>query len=119
DFRKSFGIGAGADAGVAHLKTAPLRAIDIGRVSCLTRNGEPTARHFANIASFGMSGMVVDSVNRARVAKLFGGAFAFAFHSAVDMLTYRDRVVRIIVDNTYDEIAPVSTVAVANGRFFG
>jgi len=119
DFRKSFGIEAGADAGVAHLKTAPLRAVDIGRVSCLTRNGEPTARHFANIASFGMSGMVVDSVNRARIAKLFGGSFAFAFHSAVDMLTYRDRVVRIIVDNTYDEIAPVSTVAVANGRFFG
>jgi diacylglycerol kinase family enzyme len=76
-------------------------------------------RFFANIASFGLSGKVVDSVNRARIAKLFGGQFAFAFHSAVDMLTYRERVVRIIVDNEYDEIAPVSTVAVANGQYFG
>ncbi|MBV9990452.1 MAG: diacylglycerol kinase family lipid kinase [Alphaproteobacteria bacterium] len=119
DFRKSFGIEAGAEAGVAHLKSAHLRSIDVGRVSCLTRDGAPTARYFANIASFGLSGAVVDSVNRARIAKLFGGAFAFAFHSATDMLTYRGRTVRIIVDNTYDEIVPVSTVAVANGRFFG
>ena len=28
-------------------------------------------------------GVIVDSVNRARIAKLFGGSFAFAFHSAV------------------------------------
>ena len=119
DFRKTFGVAEGADAAVAHLKSAPVRAIDVGRLSCLTRNGEPQVRYFANIASFGMSGMVVDSVNRARIAKLFGGKFAFAFHSALDLLTYRDRVVRIIVDGEYDEIAPVSTVAVANGRFFG
>lgn len=119
DFRKSFGVASGADVAVAHLRSAPVRAIDIGRLSCLTRHGEPQIRHFANIASFGMSGMVVDSVNRARVAKLFGGPFAFAFHSALDMLTYSERVVRIMVDGQYDEIGPVSTVAVANGRFFG
>ena len=106
DFRKSFGIDAGADAAVAHLKTAPVRAIDVGKLSCLTQQGEPQVRHFANIASFGMSGMVVDSVNRARIAKLFGGKFAFGFHSALDLLTYRDRVVRIMVDGEYDEIAP-------------
>jgi diacylglycerol kinase (ATP) len=119
DFRKSFGIEAGAQAGIARLRNAPVRAIDIGRLSCLSRHGEPLVRHFANIASFGLSGAVVDSVNRARIAKLFGGAFAFAFHSALDMLTYSDRVVRIIVDNTYDEIAAISTVAVANGQYFG
>jgi YegS/Rv2252/BmrU family lipid kinase len=119
DFRKSFGVEAGTDAGLAHLKTAHIRAIDVGRVSCLSQSGEPLVRYFANIASFGLSGAVVDSVNRARIAKLFGGPFAFAFHSAVDMLTYRDRIVRIIVDNAYDEIAGISTVAVANGQYFG
>jgi YegS/Rv2252/BmrU family lipid kinase len=119
DFRKTFGIAEGTDAAIAHLRAAHVRSIDVGRVSCLTRDGEPHVRFFANIASFGLSGKVVDSVNRARIAKLFGGQFAFAFHSAVDMLTYRERVVRIIVDNEYDEIAPVSTVAVANGQYFG
>ena len=119
DFRKTFGVEAGADAAIARLKEASVRAIDIGRVSCLSRNGEPQTRYFANIASFGLSGAVVDAVNRARIAKLFGGSFAFAFHSATAMLAYRDRVVRIMVDGEYDEIAGISTVAVANGQYFG
>ncbi len=119
DFRKTFGVAAGHHAAIARLKDAQVHAIDIGRLSCLTRNGKPQIRYFANIASFGLSGAVVDSVNRARLAKLFGGAFAFAFHSTVDMLTYRDRVVRIMVDGQYDEIAGISTVAVANGQYFG
>lgn len=119
DFRKTFDIDSGFDAAVDRLRAASVRAIDVGRVSCLTRDGQPTVRYFANIGSFGLSGVIVDSVNRARIAKLFGGTFAFAFHSAAAMLSYRDRAVRIRVDGEYDEIASISTVAVANGQFFG
>lgn len=119
DFRKTFGIDAGPEAAIARLKTASVRAVDIGRLSCLTCGGEPQIRHFVNIASFGLSGAVVDSVNRSRIAKSFGGRFAFAFHSAVNLLFYRDRAVRIIVDGVFDEIATISTVAVANGQYFG
>ena len=104
DFRKSFGIAPGYDAAIARLKDATPRAIDVGRVSCLSTHGEPVMRYFINIASFGLSGVIVDSVNRARIAKLFGGQFAFAFHSAVGLLSYRDRAVRIRVDGDYDEI---------------
>ncbi|HEY0107579.1 MAG TPA: diacylglycerol kinase family protein, partial [Rhizomicrobium sp.] len=119
DFRKSFGIAAGVPAAVERLKTASIRRCDVGRVSCLTATGAPTMRHFVNIASFGMSGMIVDSVNRARIAKLFGGSFAFAFHSALGMLRYRNLPVRLIIDGADDEIAAIATVAVANGQYFG
>ena len=119
DFRKSFGIEAGIDFAIERLKRARARPIDVGRVTCLTRSGEPTTRYFINIASFGLSARIVDSVNRARIAKLFGGSFAFAFHSAVAMLRYHNAAVRIIVDGSEDEIASISTVAVANGQFFG
>jgi YegS/Rv2252/BmrU family lipid kinase len=119
DFRKTFGLQEGYEAAIARLREAPVRAIDVGRLSCLTLTGQPTVRHFANIGSFGLSGVIVNAVNRARIAKLFGGKFAFAFHSALAMLSYRERVVRIRVDGDYDEIASISTVAVANGQFFG
>ena len=119
DFRKSFGIAPGYEAAIARLKSAKVRTIDVGRVSCLSRKGEPVVRYFINIASFGMSGLIVDSVNRARIAKLFGGKFAFAFHSLFGMLRYRDRAVRIRVDGALDEITHISTVAVANGLYFG
>jgi len=119
DFRKTFGLEAGPQAALAHLKTAKIRAIDIGKVSCLSTEGLPVTRYFINVASFGLSGVIVDQVNRARIAKLFGGAFAFAFHSALGMLKYRDRMVRLRIDGVYDEIDSISTVAVANAQFFG
>jgi len=119
DFRKTFGLESGYDAAITRLREAPVRAIDVGRLSCLTLTGQPTVRYFANIGSFGLSGVIVNAVNRARIAKLFGGKFAFAFHSMLGMLSYRERAVRIRVDGEYDEIASISTVAVANGQFFG
>jgi YegS/Rv2252/BmrU family lipid kinase len=119
DFRKTFGIEAGYEAAIKRLKSAAPHRVDVGRLSCISRTGEPVVRYFINIASFGMSGLIVDSVNRARIAKLFGGKFAFAFHSLMGMLRYRDRAVRIRVDGSFDEIARISTVAVANGQYFG
>jgi YegS/Rv2252/BmrU family lipid kinase len=119
DFRKTFCLPSGWRPALAHLKNAGTRSVDVGRVSCLDPSGMPVVRHFINIASFGLSGAVVDSVNRARIAKVFGGRFAFAFHSVFDMLTYGDRAVRLRVDAELDEIASISTVAIANGQYFG
>jgi len=119
DFRKTFDIEAGTDVAIDRLKRARVRQIDAGRVSCLTSAGKPTLRYFINIASFGLSGVIVDSVNRARIAKLFGGSFAFAFHSSLAMLRHRTRTVRLIIDGVEDEITSIATVAVANGRYFG
>jgi diacylglycerol kinase (ATP) len=119
DFRKSFGIDPGPDAAIARLKTGRVVRCDVGRVSCLTTGGAPTVRHFVNIASFGLSGVIVDAVNRSRAAKALGGPFAFAFHSVLATLRYRNVPVRLIVDGREDEIASISTVAVANGRYFG
>ncbi len=118
DFRKTFGLAPGYAAAIARLRKAPVRPIDVGRVSCLTLDGKPTVRYFANIASFGLSGAVINAVNRARIAKLFGPRFAFGLHASAAALFHRDRVVRLRVDGDYDEIACVSTVAVANGQFF-
>jgi len=119
DFRKTFRIAPGAEASLAHLRSAKVRPVDVGRVSCLGADGSPTVRYFINIASFGLSGVIVDAVNRARIAKLFGGTFAFAFHSLVSMATYRPRAVRLILDNGFDGTVLVSTVAIANGQYFG
>jgi len=119
DFRKTFGIEAGHAAAAAGLRDAPVRAIDVGRLSCVGLSGESVVRHFVNIGSFGLSGVIVDSVNRARIAKLFGGSFAFAFHSALAMLFYREHTIRLCIDGALDEITSIATVAVANGQYFG
>ena len=120
DFKKAFGIAESGVQAAERLNHASVRAIDVGRVSFRVqeRHGaQPHVREHRLVRSVGQH--IVDSVNRAVVSKLFGGPFAFAFHSALGLLTYRGRMVRLIVDDAYDEIVTISTVAVANGCCFG
>ena len=119
DFRKSFGISAGPHAAIAHLRHAAVRAIDIGRVTCVSAKGGTNVRHFINIASAGVSAEIVDRVNRSLFLRRFGGRVAFALSSAGAFLTYRGRKVRLRIDGEIDTMAMISTLVVANGRYFG
>ncbi|MDE2181677.1 MAG: diacylglycerol kinase family lipid kinase [Alphaproteobacteria bacterium] len=119
DFPKTFGLTGDRTQIIAHLRQSRVRAVDVGRATFLSCDGIPRRRYFANIASFGLSGAIVDAVNRSVLAKRFGGAFAFGFHSALGLMTYRGRAVRLIVDSTFDQIITISAVAVANGTTFG
>ncbi|MBU6296904.1 MAG: diacylglycerol kinase family lipid kinase [Alphaproteobacteria bacterium] len=119
DFKRAFGISENSLGAVQRLKHAGIRPIDVGKVSFLSKDGAARIRYFANIGSFGLSGKIVDAVNRSVFAKLLGGSFAFAFHSVIGLLAYRGRTVRLIIDDVFDEIITISTVAVANGTTFG
>jgi diacylglycerol kinase family enzyme len=119
DFRKTFGLAPGYIAAIARLRQAPVHRIDIGRLACLSTDGKPIVRYFANIGSFGLSGQAMRSANSAGVSKLLGRRAALAFHRARAKLFWRDRMIRLRVDGEYDEIVRISTVAVANGQFFG
>ena len=116
ELNKAFGIPDSGVKGIERLKHAIVRAVDVGRVSFLSKDGMARTRIVADIASFGLTGAIVDSVNRSVLSKLLGRKAGFALHSALGLLTYRSRAVRLIVDDAYDEIVAISTVAVANGR---
>ncbi len=119
DFRKTFDAPGDVLAAIAALKTTTDRALDIGRVTFIDDAGKEATRYFVNIASFGLSGDVVTRVNDARIAKWFGGPFAFKWHSTMAALRFRPWRVRLTVDDVYDETLALSTAAIANGRFFG
>ncbi len=119
DFRRTFGIPAGYEAAIARLKQSRIRRLDVGHVACLSLKGEPVSRYFVNAASFGLPGRVATGLNRARIARLFGGAFAGAFHATAALLRWQPQRVRLFTENGYDEIAGITMVAVANGRWFG
>jgi YegS/Rv2252/BmrU family lipid kinase len=119
DFRKTFGLAPGYRAAIARLKQAPVHPIDVGRLACLTPDGKPVVRYFANIGSFGLSGAIVRAANAAANFTLSGRRLAFAFHSACTKFFWHDRMIRLRIDGEYDEILSISTVAVANGQFFG
>ncbi len=119
DFRKTFELPEDLDTCIARLASGDSRTIDVGRLTFNSDDNEPMARHFNNIASFGMSGAVDRAVNKARFSKLFGGSFTYLWATLSTALRYRPQAVRIRTESGLDEVINVGTAAVANGRFFG
>jgi diacylglycerol kinase (ATP) len=117
DVGRSFGIAPGYAAGIARLRGAHIRRIDVGRVSCLSLTGAPLTRHFINVASFGLSGRIARRINGARFAGKFG-SLAFGWHALLSLMGWHSVRLRLIADQ-YDEIAGITMVAVANGGWFG
>ena len=119
DFRKTFGIGQTLDESLERIANGRARPIDIGRIRYVSIDGKPGERYFANISSFGMSGDVVQRVNKAKVIKRLFGRFAFTWGSLRSLLSYKARPIRLKIDNEFDELVTISTCAVANGQYFG
>lgn len=93
------------------------RRCDAGVIYFKDHSGEDALRYFINIADFGIGGETVDRVNR--TTKAFGGFLSFLWGSAVTVLKYRNKRIRLKIDGAdYGEMV-CNSVVVANGRFFG
>lgn len=109
---RRFGLAPGWRAGVAHLLQARIHKTDLGRVSCLSTEGVPLTRFFLGEASFGLTASIAHSLGRARIARLFGHAFATSLHRFLIRTRWRGTRVRLMADN-HDEIAGIASVSVA------
>jgi YegS/Rv2252/BmrU family lipid kinase len=116
DFIKSLSVPRDTFAAAAALK-APARPIDVGRLSYVGGDGQPAMRHFINIASFGIGGLVDRYVNES--SKAFGGTLSFAFATLKAGASYKNARVRLTLDGGPAREGRIYNVAVANGRYFG
>ncbi|MGA9520996.1 MAG: diacylglycerol kinase family protein [Myxococcaceae bacterium] len=117
DFRRTFGWDAELESALTRLSSPETRPLDVGRVEYLSNRGTPEERYFVNICSFGASGLVDREVN-AR-SKAWGGRFSFLLGSVRALTQYRDCKVTLFVDDKPPEQVDVTTLAIANGRYFG
>lgn len=117
DFRRSLGLDLDVSKNLERLKNAPVRPLDVGRMEFRNSDGRPSTRYFVNIASFGVSGQVAVEVNQS--SKFLGGRASFMLGSMRALWRYRDVRVRLTLDGKPLEEMPITTVAVANGRYFG
>ena len=92
------------------------RRIDVGCVELSGHDGEPVTRLFANIASTGASAVIAESVNQTS-KKL--GRFGFAVGTLKGLAAWRNRRIRLRVDDEVDREVDFNSVAIANGRCFG
>lgn len=117
DFRKSLGLSRDLGEAARRLLEAEPRPLDVGRVTLTGHDGKPVTRHFINIASFGIAGLVDKKVNES--SKALGGTASFVLGTVRALTEFVPQAVRLVVDDHIDVHLTIHNVAVANGRFFG
>lgn len=119
DFRRSLGLTTEFDAACRVLAAGKTRALDVGWLRYALAGGGTASRIFVNVASFGVSGLVVSLVNQS--GKKLGGRLTFMLASLRASLQYENQRVRLRFDE--DEATAVDVTlnvcAIANGRYFG
>jgi len=117
DFRKTFGWELDLPSALRRLRTDQTRPFDVGRVELVDGEGKPAVRYFANVCSFGVSGLVDKKVNEN--SKALGGKLSFMLGSLKALVGYEDRKVRFRLDDGPEQEQPITCLSVANGRYFG
>jgi YegS/Rv2252/BmrU family lipid kinase len=117
DFRRTLGLGADPEGAVRRMLAAKPRPIDVGSLEYERPDGSRALTMFVNIASFGLSGLVVDLVNDS--PKFLGGRASFVLGTLRAMARYRNQKVALYLDDAAPRITTVQTVAIANGQYFG
>jgi diacylglycerol kinase (ATP) len=118
DFRRTMNIPREIADAADVIKANHRKKIDVGKLELTTHSGDKALRMFANIASFGVSGVVDRMVNKSGKRL---GRLSFALATARATWSYKNQRVQLIFDGNVDERVEttINTVAVANGRFFG
>jgi YegS/Rv2252/BmrU family lipid kinase len=118
DFRRTMMIPQEIADAAAVIKANHKKKIDVGKLELTTPGGGKVMRMFANIASFGVSGVVDRLVNES--GKKFG-RLSFAVATARATWSYKNQRVQLIFDGKIEDRVEttINTVAVANGRYFG
>lgn len=116
DFRRTLGMPSDTAAAARVIAASQRRRIDVGRISYTSPAGERAHRMFANIASFGVSGVVDRLVNESGKRL---GRLTFLLATARATWSYKNQRVQLTFDGADRLEATINTVAIANGRFFG
>jgi diacylglycerol kinase (ATP) len=119
DFRKSLGFDNSLEGYFKALDSAPVRSIDLGKVTLTNPKGPPIVRYFINISSFGMGGDVVHLLETNPLYKRLGGTPGFLMATLQSIGRFRPQRVRLRIDDTLDLQQSVRQVAIANGRAHG
>ncbi|MDH4199835.1 MAG: diacylglycerol kinase family lipid kinase [Spirochaetia bacterium] len=124
DFKKTFDMRGNYDTDILRLMDNNIRPVDIGKITSTNAAQKKATRYFINIASFGMGGQIVENMNHIKFLKLFGGKAAFYIVTLLTMLTYKNRLVQLQMNDETGEPdkiveTKIRNVAIANARFHG
>jgi diacylglycerol kinase (ATP) len=126
DFRRTLGLSMSAGEAARALRCGRTRRIDVGRVTYVNHEGEPASRYFLGVASFGMSGEVIERVKASgpRLLPVGGsrwlsGKISYGVATLQATLKSPAKAVRVQLDDQPERRLTVANLCVANARYFG
>lgn len=122
DLRRTLGIEKLSRSALSALASSRIIEADIGLARFVDPEGRTTHRVFINVLSFGLSGLVVDRVNRS--SKILGGTLSFVLGSLKAIIRSRSTLLKLKIldardDVIFDSSVQAYTAAICNGQFFG
>jgi len=119
DFQRSLVVSSKWETAVAKLKDAPIRQIDVGKVSYTAPDKTTQIRYFDNIASFGLSGAADHYIDNSSLGKYFGGTVLYLWATIKTVFTHPNQTIRYRIDDGQQEEICSRLCLLANGRYFG
>lgn len=120
DFRKALALEHRLETYLDAIAAGHERRLDAGRARFLGHDGGERSRHFLNILSAGMGGLVDDHVSRA--SRWLPGTAAYWFSSLRALLSIvpgRVRCTLHLAGAERTETLTTYMIAICNGRYFG
>lgn len=121
DFARGLGIGPSFEQAFEQLRAGRRRTIDLGRVDkpgCEASPDDLSRREwFNNVASFGVTGEIVERIQRSR--KWLGTKPTYLWAAVCALLRYRNARVRISMNQGEATETRMKAVAIGNANYFG
>lgn len=117
DFCRAWEGGRDLEAVAKSFVDATPRPFDLGLVRYRTDDGAEASRHFVNLASCGLAGLVDRMANRS--SKRMGGTVTFFVATFRAVLDYTPCRVRVTVDGEERGEYVISNICVGNSRYAG
>jgi len=116
DFCRSLKIPLGLKNALQVITQAPSNMIDIGRVKFKNHSDSEEERLFLNVSDFGIGGEVVHRMNQERMKKKASSYFRCL---VTTFISYKNKRLRIKIDNVDIPQQEYMIGAISNGRIFG
>lgn len=116
DLRRTLGLPVDPLAAIEQLGRRK-RRVDVGHLAYTSPLGKTESSYFINIASFGLAGLTDEVVNNS--SKALGAKASFLLGALRATVRYRNRPVRLRLDDGEPFERTLSNGVVANARYFG
>ena len=118
DFRRMLGAPRDPETAARQLDLTRACTVDVGKVRYTRREGGEAVRYFVNLASFGLGGEVSRRAKQSVFASRSGRA-AFLHATAMGLLAYPGKDVRLRLDDGVEREYSITNVAIGNGGYHG